>query len=178
MSMSCPHFEYCKLFWSPLISEKVQLNWEKLWRQQERWKLALQWGTRNCCLVSIGFFSLEQRQPGLWQRSAEPGVVCREQAGICCSTSLLVQEPGAISEEAGSSQGQPEQKKGVLPLVDRNTPQRTMGMWEGIFPNICIHISLFFVHRPLLEIRSWGRRTFGPKCYHDFDILLTSLFTL
>ena len=86
-------------------------------------------------LLSVGFFSLEQRQPGLWQGSAEPEVAWRERAGVGCSMSLLVQEPGAISDEAGRSQGQPEQKEGVPPAVDRNTSQSIMGKGEGVLPN-------------------------------------------
>lgn len=65
-------------------------------------------------LLHVGFFSLEQRQPGLLQRSAGPGVACREQAGISCSMPFVIQDPEAISVEAGRSQGQPEQKKGFL----------------------------------------------------------------
>lgn len=173
--MTCPHFEYCELFWS-LISEKVQLNWKKLWRQQEQWKMALQWGTRNCCLVwdssawnrdSLVYGRGLQSQE--WHGESEQG-----SAAQCVSS---YNNQGLSQRKLAGTRIKPEHKEDVPSAVDRNTSQRIMGMWEGVLPNIYIHISLFFVHRPLLEIRFWGRQTFGPKWYSDFYILPTSLFT-
>lgn len=62
--MVCPHFEHCELLWSPHLREDTY-ELEKALKAATLMKDVFAVRSEEL-LLSAEFFSLEQRQPGLW----------------------------------------------------------------------------------------------------------------